>query len=153
MPGISNLEILSAGINFGKPENEFIVEATKEGEAISCRNVRTGIEYIGGGGGDSDFSVAEVTFVNNTNLEAFLLAGYLGELPGGGNTLLSMLGAPALNRICLYNSNAVCQCLIFDEYVPEGYEFIITGSIEQIGITPPLFLITGNGTIEFIDIK
>jgi len=52
---------LAAGINFGKPATEFIVEATEAGEATSCRNVVTGVEYIGGGE-SSDFSTAEVTF-------------------------------------------------------------------------------------------
>lgn len=55
------MAILAAGINFGKPNTEFIVESDENGVAQSCRNVDTGIEYVGGGG-SSDFSTAEVTF-------------------------------------------------------------------------------------------
>ena len=49
----------SARINFGYPNSEFIVESDENGVAQSCRNVDTGIEYVGGG--SSDFSTAEVT--------------------------------------------------------------------------------------------
>ena len=57
---------LSAGINFGKPETEFIVESTPQGVATSCRNVRTNTEYIGGGDG-GDLELAELTIISNEN--------------------------------------------------------------------------------------
>ena len=56
------MAILSAGINFGKPQTEFIVESDENGVIQSCRNVVTGVEYAGGGGG-GDFTTAEVSCV------------------------------------------------------------------------------------------
>lgn len=60
------MAILAAGINFGKPNTEFIVESDENGVAQSCRNVDTGVEYVGGGG-SSDFSTAEVTIIGDGN--------------------------------------------------------------------------------------
>ena len=50
---------LAAGINFGKPLTEFIMESDENGVVSSCRNVVTGVEYVGGG--SSDFSTATIS--------------------------------------------------------------------------------------------
>ena len=51
----------SAGVNFGKPNEEFIIESDGNGAITSARNAVTGDEYVGGGG---DFSTAQVTITN-----------------------------------------------------------------------------------------
>lgn len=40
----------SAGINFGRPNEEFIIESNGSGALTSARNAVTGDEYVGGGG-------------------------------------------------------------------------------------------------------
>lgn len=140
MPGISNLEILSAGINFGKPENEFIVEATKEGEAISCRNVRTGIEYIGGGGGDSDFSVAEVTLVGE---QSPLTVNYFLAMVDEENNSITLV-APmnfetATIKVPLYKGKL--NTYIEDE---NATQIVISGNAE---VVDGILSITGDCTL------
>lgn len=62
------MAILSAGINFGKPATEFIVESDESGVIQSCRNVVTGVEYVGGGGGGGDFSTAQMTVTESSTV-------------------------------------------------------------------------------------
>lgn len=58
----------SAGINFGVPNSEYRLRIDPvTGEALSCYNQDTDTEYIGGGGGDSDYSTAEVTLRATSN--------------------------------------------------------------------------------------
>lgn len=45
----------SAGINFGRPNEEFIIESDGNGALTSARNAVTGDEYVGGGGGGGSF--------------------------------------------------------------------------------------------------
>lgn len=70
--GVKIMAIMAAGINFGKPNTEFIVESDENGVAQSCRNVDTGIEYVGGGGGGGDFfpnsEEVEVASVSSLNI-------------------------------------------------------------------------------------
>lgn len=73
---------LSAGINFGRPATEFIMEAKEDGEVTSCRNVITGTEYVGGGG-SSDFSTAEVTIVGAARLRFPIIYEEGGFMPFG----------------------------------------------------------------------
>lgn len=54
----------SAGINFGKPNEEFIIESDGNGALTSARNAVTGTEYVGGGGGD--FSTATLKIINSS---------------------------------------------------------------------------------------
>lgn len=58
----------SARINFGQPNTEYKLEINEAGEATSCYNQDTDTEYIGGGG-ESNLSTAEVTFVINAPAE------------------------------------------------------------------------------------
>lgn len=55
----------SAGVKFNE-NTELIIEADPTGEVTSCRNIINGVEYVGGGG-ESDFSTAEVTFLDDTS--------------------------------------------------------------------------------------
>ena len=52
----------SAGVNFGKPNEEFIIESDGSGALTSARNAVTGDEYIGGGGGNG----AKITFIDGS---------------------------------------------------------------------------------------
>ena len=72
------MAIMAAGINFGIPNTEFIVESDENGVAQSCRNVDTGIEYVGGGGGGGDFTIADVKIVISSIAEG---AGIAFNLP------------------------------------------------------------------------
>lgn len=82
--GYNIMAIMAAGINFGKPNTEFIVESDENGVAQSCRNVDTGVEYVGGG--SSDFSTAEVpvkfTFPDpgeDTQIENYIPIPYISN--------------------------------------------------------------------------
>ncbi len=44
------MAVNSAGVNFGKPNEEFIIESDGSGALTSARNAVTGDEYVGGGG-------------------------------------------------------------------------------------------------------
>lgn len=60
----------AAGILFNE-NTELIVEADPDGTVTSCRNLKNNTEYVGGGGGSSDFSTAEVTFINSAEDTAY----------------------------------------------------------------------------------
>ena len=78
------MAILSAGINFGKPATEFIVESDESGVIQSCRNVVTGVEYVGGGGG-GDTGIIKVTVhcTANAGEETTLYPGGSYYINGG----------------------------------------------------------------------
>ena len=55
--------IFSGGINFGKPNCEFILESDENGVCKSCRNVKTGVNYVGAGAAIAyNIDDVEVTF-------------------------------------------------------------------------------------------
>ena len=132
---------LSAGINFGKPETEFIVESTPQGVATSCRNVRTNTEYIGGGGGD--FSTAEVVITSNISISLYMVQIVNGEMVFGAS--YENPTAETLN-VVLYNgtqTNVQLWDLDSGDEV-DNSNVTVTGDIvkEEHGLT-----INGNGTV------
>lgn len=69
----------AAGILFNE-NTELIVEADPDGTVTSCRNLKNNTEYVGGGGGSSDFSTAEVTYtLINTNGNAATGIGIVND--------------------------------------------------------------------------
>ena len=79
-------EILSGGLNWGSTQ-QAIVTMDKEGHPLSCCNPVTG-ECLGGGGGSSDFSTAEVTIIESTERTTdlgFTLINVLQHYPDYGN--------------------------------------------------------------------
>ena len=66
-----------ARINFGVPNSEYVLLANDNGEAVSLKNQDTNTEYIGGGGGD--FSIANVTFGKNEDVDSMDMAPILLE--------------------------------------------------------------------------
>lgn len=134
---------LAAGINFGKPATEFIIEATEAGEATSCRNAVTGVEYIGGGG-SSDFSTAEVIIdgaltANSGRLYVPVLIHEEGE----DDYLDSEIFETGEYDILLFK-NAILAYYVADAYGTAS----TTGSIQYYE-DEHAFVITGNGTITF----
>ena len=128
---------LAAGINFGKPATEFIVEATEAGEATSCRNVVTGVEYIGGGG-SSDFSTAEVTF--NISNDSTVFTPVVTETPM--DMILSIPIGSQMNgtyNVVLYKNKLGLVATI------EG-DVVVTGDIVY-NSDEKNFLVTGDGSI------
>lgn len=69
----------SAGIIFNE-NTDLIIEADPTGEVTSCRNVINGVEYVGGGGGESDLSFAEVTITNNSSFATTIYIPIANEL-------------------------------------------------------------------------
>lgn len=65
----------SAGVKFND-NTDLIIEADPSGEVTSCFNRSNNTEYVGGGG-DGDFSTAEVTIIGDEGASDF----YLGGLP------------------------------------------------------------------------
>lgn len=151
-------ESISARINFGVPNSEYILKANKlTGAAISCYNQDTGTEYIGGGGGgDSDFSTAAV-------LDLALTTGiHLRELPElcyiipspTGDVITSVGKSYRLTsegpeyKIVLYKNLAQT---FLEAQTPDAYNITVTGNIsyeyseDEAGF---IILIRGDGTIE-----
>lgn len=136
---------LAAGINFGKPATEFIVEATEAGEATSCRNVVTGVEYIGGGG-SSDLSIAEVTYtVSNAYGTAAMGVGILNDELGyfndktvDNNDILSYV---------IYKGSQIVGIMDTAEITVEGNAEIIDQE-EDSGIYFATIQITGDCIIH-----
>ena len=126
---------LAAGINFGKPLTEFIMESDENGIVSSCRNVVTGIEYVGGGG-SSDFSTAEVTLEGVVGVTGVFL--YEDE---GTTDLATYTDSETENvaTIVLYQG----RC-----YIETDTPMVdVSGNIEMTS-PPNGFLITGDCTIS-----
>ena len=132
------MSILAAGINFGKPNTEIIVESDESGVVQSCRNVDTGVEYVGG---SSDFSTANVMIT--------------GALP--------VFGAPFILESALYGAKATGDSVLSGSYDfvlykgkctieidTDGFEgtLSVTGDIE---LDDTIIIITGDGTITILE--
>ena len=147
------MAILAAGINFGKPNTEFIVESDENGVAQSCRNVDTGVEYVGGGG-SSDFSTAEVTISLSGELDGYQLFSVPQDisancdLPAG--TLSDVIivledNSPGTFNAVLYQGKALCMVFSASEPAISG-----NATIEQIGSGDDAYwavIITGDCSI------
>lgn len=77
----------SAGVNFGKPNEEFIIESDGSGALTSARNAVTGEEFIGGGG---TYSTVHVTFVftdvgNGRPVIVYGISDLFGDIPFSSN--------------------------------------------------------------------
>lgn len=55
-----------AKINFGVPNSEYVLLADDNGVAVSLKNQDTDTEYIGGGGGSSDYPTITATWNEDT---------------------------------------------------------------------------------------
>lgn len=103
------------------------------------------------GGGESDFSIAQVTFKNTlgtgerTPYTATLPAVYENENPGINNEPISMLrNETATVPISLYKGHCYIDINTFDRWDTE-IEPVTTG---DVNFENGLFEITGNGTID-----
>lgn len=124
----------SAGVNFGKPNEEFIIESDGSGALTSARNAVTGDEYIGGGGGD--FSVAHITVNGASGLSikgAFIVDGSAyGDLSNGNNS------ADQGNNVILYKGKAMIEV---------NQPGSISGSIEHLAGN--FYFVTGDCTLNY----
>ena len=138
---------LSAGINFGYPGTEFIVESDEHGVAQSCRNVVTGVEYVGGGG-SSDFSTAVLTVKSDlidTQDNPTLFLSYVdsfdeitrGEYPVTTNDIYTI-------PVILYKGQGYISWA--NLATPGDYTYEISGDIED---DEGAVFITGNGSLTF----
>lgn len=141
------MAILSAGINFGKPQTEFIVESDESGVIQSCRNVVTGVEYAGGGGG-GDFTTAEVT-ITLVNFSPSILMYDCpicvedNALEGIPACIISqfILDTSGVYKVPLYKG----QCAWFDFYTLfEDVTIDLSGDLSKESNT---IVITGDGVI------
>ena len=141
------MAILSAGINFGYPGTEFIVESDEHGVAQSCRNVVTGIEYVGGGG-SSDFSTALLTVKSDlidTQDNPILYLSYVdnfdeitkGYFPLSDNDTYTI-------PVILYKGQGYISWV--NPSHPGDYTYEISGDVED---DEGAVFITGNGSITF----
>ena len=132
------MSILAAGINFGKPNTEIIVESDESGVVQSCRNVDTGVEYVGG---SSDFSTANVMI---TGVLPVFGAPYILESPPYGARATSDIVLSSSYDFVLYKG----KCVI--EIDTDGFEgtLSVTGDIELDDTT---IIITGDGTITILE--
>lgn len=125
----------SAGVNFGRSNEEFIIESDGNGALTSARNAVTGDEYVGGGGGD--FSVAHITVNGFSGLSirgAFIAEGSpFGDVSIGNNT------TDFSNNIILYKGKAAIEV----GNTPAS----ISGNIELIG--GMFYLVTGDCTLNY----
>lgn len=139
----------AAGITFNE-NTDLIIEADPTGEVTSCRNIINGVEYVGGGGGSSDFSTAEVTFINSLQGSVYGVAE-LVQLTDSGMIISSdennihavNYGENVVITFPLYKGAFIANPeLIFYRIGIETMP-ITTGNIElsEAGI-----IITGNGT-------
>ena len=132
----------SAGINFGVPNSEYRLRINPvTGEALSCYNLDTDTEYIGGGG-DSDFSIAKVTVINNAGRSANIVVVNAEAIEDNAAAVYLFRtinnGASLIMNIPLYRGKAY--------YNPSGsgYNIEVSGDIVQSGVS---YLVTGDGTL------
>lgn len=137
------MAILSAGINFGKPQTEFIVESDESGVIQSCRNVVTGVEYAdgGGGGGGGDLTTAEMTIIGHEGLTYF-------DIPVFANVTANAIDCGAEIYEQEENSKTYTVALYKGKmtfYLPGGITITAhSGDVEESG---SIVTVTGNCSI------
>lgn len=133
----------SARINFGMPYTEYILRIDKlTGEAVSCYNQDTNTEYIGGGGGgDSDFSTAEVTF-NNTATGSYWIGVPRIETDKLVFNKINVL-TPVTVAVPLYKGS--CTFLLIADSINTSVKPTFTGGV-SIDETFSFITVTGDGT-------
>lgn len=104
--------INSAGVNFGRPNEEFIIESDGNGAITSARNAVTGDEYVGGGGGFSQYGkTLTITNGYNSNLSVtYMLAGESGELDTikfQNQSITTSVPVKAFTSLALYDDNQI----------------------------------------------
>ena len=125
----------SAGVNFGKPNEDFIIESDGNGAITSARNAVTGDEYVGGGGGD--FSVAHITVVGFDELSIKGAFKYDNEEVGGYTNYNN--GGDFSNNVILYKGNAIIEVAS----TPLSISGNITHTAENF------YLVTGDCTLNY----
>ena len=123
----------SAGVNFGRPNEEFIIESDGNGALTSARNAVTGAEYVGGGGGD--FSIAQLT-LHYSGEHAVIAANIIDA---GEQSCSNGLVEDGTFDIILYKGKAVLNWDTFDNLT------INSGAAEIV--EAGTVLITGNCVI------
>ena len=124
----------SAGVNFGKPNEEFIIESDGNGALTSARNAVTGDEYVGGDGGDFSIAIITVNGVSGLVIKgAFIAIGSaLGDLSNGNNT------AATGNSLILYKGKAMIEV---------NQPTSMSGSIEHL--SGNFYIVSGDCTLNY----
>ena len=147
--GYNIMAIMAAGINFGKPNTEFIVESDENGVAQSCRNVDTGVEYVGGGG-SSDINSYELTLVCTGGegyfadlvfeLEDYdnnIVYGFIVDSDDGVKSqnvdVLSFYGTPVTTKVYTINTYNSFVVLAPSPLTPDIYNISGAGEIFNEG--------------------
>lgn len=123
---------------------EYILNTPENTNPAILRGMLENLSSEGGGGGESDFSTAEIRIINNSSSDVEFLCVNITEEDGLNTTFVATINSDKTRTLVLYMDNGLLS--LYDDYP------VAISTTGDISYDDGSFTVTGDGTVTITNV-